>query len=78
MAKQTKKDRALQKLLERIEAVRKRDKMTIADFARELGLNYIQVYKWLVSKRNRPDGVTVARLYEWLEKRNKIRKLCQK
>jgi len=65
-------------LIRDIDKVRRKQKKTIADVAREIGLRhpnakgsgYVQLYKWLTG-RVTPKGENVMKLSRWLEQQKR-------
>ena len=55
-------------LLDDIQKILKKQKLTIADLARDLGRDYNQVYHWLVVRRFNPSGTAIMELQTWRNK----------
>jgi len=56
-------------LLDEIQSIRRRRKISFAELVRELGgtssSNYFQFYTWLVTRRYKPKGEVILKLVNW-------------
>lgn len=63
---------AVDKLLDQVETVLKRRKLSVKAFARELGYktqgSYVMVVKWLRQRCDNPNGENILKLRNWLDK----------
>jgi transposase-like protein len=58
-------NKVIQKLLDEIVAILKREKRTVADLARDLKLDYHQVYDWVILRKFNPRATALMRLQAW-------------
>jgi hypothetical protein len=73
-----KRSSGVTELLDDIQAILDRDKISVAELARDLGYSklandsgYLQVYNWLVVRRYKPKGEAVLKLSKWRDQHQK-------